>query len=55
MINFFLILLAEAMSSFYPQKIKKKLYLIVTHLKETDLEMAMRRKVTPNTHYSPYF
>ena len=33
------------MSSFYPQKRKRKLYSIATHLKETDLKKAMRRKV----------
>ena len=49
----FLILLAEAMSSFYPQKKKEKLYSIVTHSNETNLEIAIRRKVIRNTpHYA---
>ena len=49
-ISFFFISLAEAMSSFYPQKEKEK-----TQLNETDLEIAMSRKVTPNTPYYAYF
>ena len=39
------------MSSFYPQRRKKKF--IVTHLKETDLEIALRKKVIPNTPIMP--
>ena len=46
---FLKISLAEAISRFYPKKRKKSS--IVTHLKQVDLEIAMRKKVTPYTHY----
>ena len=49
MTNFFKISLAEAISRFYPKNRKKSS--IVTHLKQIDLEIVMRKKVTPYTHY----
>ena len=49
-----MILLTEVTSSFNPQKRKKKLYIVI-QLKDTALEKAMRRKVTPNTNYYALF
>ena len=50
--GFFKTLLAEAMTSFYPQKRENS---IATNLKETDLEIAMKRKVIFNTPCYAYF
>ena len=53
-ISFFFNLVSWSDIEFLSTKGKEK-FLLWTHLKETDLEIAMRRKVTPNTPYYAWF